>query len=363
MTSKSISKLITITVILVVALLSAIISTYIYKLELTTSSTMIEWSNFGTFLAGISSTFTLIITIVTAALLLSQITNQKEANNFERLIKHRSMFFENIESYIESENQHIVTDKNRVYNNFFPNNTTLHINTITSTKDNEAFSNVVRIINSIDKSRDNNKINSLLALKEMIEINEFLCLKHTENISGDIIYNGRNYGINIFDINNVFKKSINYISSIGGFLRSSEDIPKFHTGYNKLEIKSIIKDIVAMAEKDSDNIYHIHVSDHKDGYVTKLYIALIMTNDDRLIELEKYCHQYLVGLRKGKSNELNNRSLSSIYMNLIRNKSIYAGHSCIVSETGELLEILENCKDSFQSYIDKQLGSIFDNVN
>lgn len=334
------------------------ISAYIYYLNFTTSSSSSEWSNLGTYLTGICSILTLFITATTALLLVDQIRDQKEINNFDRLIKHRSMFFECINTYLESEKVYTVKDQNKVYKNFFPNNSISKIYTITDTNISIQFGKLEKKLSAIESARTKTAIQPQQILRDLMAINDILDITPLKARAGDIIYNNRNFGVNIYNINYTLKNSADYIGSIELFLNSPKDISKPQKGYNEQQIRELVSHIIAI-EQESDSLIYIYNDSDLDGLISQLHKQTLIANSSSLLTLENLCKTYLEKIIEGTPRENIKSDLFNLYINLKRNRISYGGHSDITSEATELLEALENHKEMFQSYTDKKWGKFF----
>lgn len=309
------------------------------------SSLSEEWSKFGSYLAGISGAATFITAIVTATIILKQSREQKEIHNFDRLIKHRALFFEAIDSFTSSHENISLPNRNKVYDNFFPNNRISQLSLFLEPRENSKLEWILKIIKSDDKELSEPIKNPMHVLKELVDINYFLGIQRKESVSGDVIWHGSNYGLNIFEINKTYKLCSEYIENLEKFFNSKQIKPERVTFYTKSQLDTIIKSIAAK-DKSHEDVY-IFTDDTLHGKVVKLYLFLLKRPKQDYHTLNVACEKYIKGIRDNKSLTYKKECLSGIHSILRDNRNQHLGDSNINDIADDTFKKLNDNKDNF----------------
>jgi hypothetical protein len=176
------------------------------------------WSSFGSMLAGVFTLFGTTATIATLLFLNAQFKEQQkvtakqiEALTFEQYVNHRKLFFERLNEIEESlDNKIKFKDQNKLYHNIFPHNSP-----------SECSFRVQIVSGQLAKVGDlSDMFSSYEMLKYMLEKNEWFhvetefLVKHLimmpnalsflnvdAEYDGDMEFEGFNFGINIYSMN------------------------------------------------------------------------------------------------------------------------------------------------------------------
>ncbi|MFC0338598.1 hypothetical protein [Kushneria avicenniae] len=196
-----------------------------------------KWSTFGTLLSGLFTLVTAFSVIGTLLYLKKQdkafkqnLAAQEKINkqqartlNFEFFMHHKKMFFEMLENFENSRNKtFVLKDKEKLYKMAFPKNTFDHIETDIDLQNTELKEkpNLGYLIEKRKKWIPESELEPIeFDVNYYIRLHSLLgCEPKSTLKTGDVIFHGRNTGINAYDLSkseHLFSSIINQILSFG----------------------------------------------------------------------------------------------------------------------------------------------------
>ncbi|MDH2299125.1 hypothetical protein [Cobetia sp. 29-18-1] len=205
-----------------------------------------------------------------------------------------------------------LSNKDKTYYEFFPENKVTHLSLLLDPIKTPKLQKLFSLIRHDDKDQAKRISNTQNAIRELIEINSFLGIQRKEDIPGDIIFHGHNYGANIFDINNTYISCLKYLNCLDAFFETRELVPSQVKRYTKPQLGTIINDIAHMSRKNEE--VYIYSDETTYGTVVSLYLHLIKNHQEEHDLLISACEKYIDGSNKSLSLESKNQYLSEIHL-------------------------------------------------